>query len=275
MKLETKDAYDVLGVTPASDPEEIKKAYRRLCKRVHADAGGTDTLFRIVNESYQMVKDNPAASGAQTRASQETYQTRTQANQQQTHTNRAQTQGHTQGAESSGNYDTWEEATQKSWRDIIIAKDFIVPFELIQTITTTFQSRIMKYRNQNIELSMNTLRNYPVKSSFPIVISIKTWKTRFHKWFGMQPLESARETMECRNLAFRDNCPGATFQYRSNLTIKVKKGYHEARISFLGETARFLAKTKTQSEKNTQQIVIDPTGDRILSITMIMNFVQR
>ena len=49
--------YDILEVSPAATPAEIKSAYRRLAPRVHPDQGGSRALFRLVQEAYETLSD--------------------------------------------------------------------------------------------------------------------------------------------------------------------------------------------------------------------------
>jgi HJR/Mrr/RecB family endonuclease len=49
--------YDILGVSPTSPPEQIKAKYRALIQRVHPDLGGPIALFRLVQESYEVLSD--------------------------------------------------------------------------------------------------------------------------------------------------------------------------------------------------------------------------
>ena len=37
-----RDPYDILGVTKSADEAEIKRAYRRLAKKLHPDANTAD-----------------------------------------------------------------------------------------------------------------------------------------------------------------------------------------------------------------------------------------
>ncbi|HZK06307.1 MAG TPA: DnaJ domain-containing protein [Actinomycetaceae bacterium] len=55
--------YEILGVTPAASPEEIKSAYRRLMRAAHPDTGGTAGLFRAVQLAYDTLTD-PARRAA-------------------------------------------------------------------------------------------------------------------------------------------------------------------------------------------------------------------
>ena len=52
-------ALDVLGLDAGVSLEEVRAAYRSLSKRVHPDAGGTDELFRRVNDAYERLTEGP------------------------------------------------------------------------------------------------------------------------------------------------------------------------------------------------------------------------
>lgn len=53
-----KNYYDVLGVKRNASQDEIKNAYRDLCKKYHPDRnGGDDTKFKEVNEAYSVLGD--------------------------------------------------------------------------------------------------------------------------------------------------------------------------------------------------------------------------
>lgn len=53
-----RDYYEVLGVSRAASPDEIKKAFRRLAVQYHPDKeGGDEAKFKEVNEAYEVLKD--------------------------------------------------------------------------------------------------------------------------------------------------------------------------------------------------------------------------
>ena len=53
-----KNFYDILGVSKTASQEEIKKAYRSLCKKYHPDKNnGDDTKIKEVNEAYAVLGD--------------------------------------------------------------------------------------------------------------------------------------------------------------------------------------------------------------------------
>ena len=55
----SKNFYDVLGVKKTATKEEIKKAYRELCKKYHPDKnGGDDAKIKEVNEAYATLGDD-------------------------------------------------------------------------------------------------------------------------------------------------------------------------------------------------------------------------
>jgi molecular chaperone DnaJ len=56
-----KDYYDILGVTKNSNPDEIKKAYRKLAMKYHPDRNQEDKTaeakFKEASEAYQVLSD--------------------------------------------------------------------------------------------------------------------------------------------------------------------------------------------------------------------------
>lgn len=53
-----KNFYDILGIKKNATQDEIKKAYRELCKKYHPDKnGGDDTKIKEVNEAYETLGD--------------------------------------------------------------------------------------------------------------------------------------------------------------------------------------------------------------------------
>ncbi len=53
----TPDYYKTLGVSRNATQEEIKKAYRKLARQYHPDAGGDENKFKDVNEAYEVLGD--------------------------------------------------------------------------------------------------------------------------------------------------------------------------------------------------------------------------
>ncbi len=53
----TGSLYEILSVAPDADAEELRAAFRRLSKKVHPDAGGSDALFGQVKEAYDVLSD--------------------------------------------------------------------------------------------------------------------------------------------------------------------------------------------------------------------------
>ncbi|MDF1541915.1 MAG: molecular chaperone DnaJ [Anaerosomatales bacterium] len=53
----TKNYYDILGVKKDASADEIKKAFRRLARKHHPDAGGSEEKFKELNEAYEVLSD--------------------------------------------------------------------------------------------------------------------------------------------------------------------------------------------------------------------------
>ena len=53
----TPDYYKTLGVPRTASAEEIKKAFRRLARTHHPDAGGDEAKFKEINEAYEVLSD--------------------------------------------------------------------------------------------------------------------------------------------------------------------------------------------------------------------------
>ena len=53
----SKNYYDVLGVGKTASQDEIKKAFRKLARKHHPDAGGSEEKFKQINEAYEVLSD--------------------------------------------------------------------------------------------------------------------------------------------------------------------------------------------------------------------------
>ena len=52
-----KDYYEILGVKKDASVDEVKKAFRRLARKHHPDAGGSEDKFKELNEAYEVLSD--------------------------------------------------------------------------------------------------------------------------------------------------------------------------------------------------------------------------
>ena len=50
----TPDYYKTLGVPRTATADEIKKAFRKLARKHHPDAGGDEAKFKELNEAYEV-----------------------------------------------------------------------------------------------------------------------------------------------------------------------------------------------------------------------------
>src|ERR1700761_6467862 len=58
--MQYKDYYEILGVTRASNADEIKRAYRKLARKYHPDVSkerNAEAKFKDVQEAYEVLKD--------------------------------------------------------------------------------------------------------------------------------------------------------------------------------------------------------------------------
>lgn len=53
----TPDYYKTLGVSRDASTDEIKKAFRKLARKHHPDAGGDEAKFKELNEAYEVLSD--------------------------------------------------------------------------------------------------------------------------------------------------------------------------------------------------------------------------
>ena len=54
----TPDYYKTLGVPRTATADEIKKAFRKLARTHHPDAGGDEAKFKELNEAYEVLSDD-------------------------------------------------------------------------------------------------------------------------------------------------------------------------------------------------------------------------
>src|SRR6201996_495551 len=58
--MQYKDYYQILGITRGADPEEIKKAYRKLARKYHPDVSkekNAEEKFKELSEAYEVLRD--------------------------------------------------------------------------------------------------------------------------------------------------------------------------------------------------------------------------
>lgn len=48
--------FDVLGIDPSADDEEVERAYRRRAKETHPDLGGSADAFKLVSAAYEAIE---------------------------------------------------------------------------------------------------------------------------------------------------------------------------------------------------------------------------
>lgn len=67
-KHDMTDPYKILGVSPNASDDEVKKAYRELCRKYHPDKNpgnqAAEDMFKIVQEAYEAVMNQRKNGGA-------------------------------------------------------------------------------------------------------------------------------------------------------------------------------------------------------------------
>ena len=58
----TANYYDTLGIKKDASADEVKKAFRRLARKHHPDAGGDEEKFNEINEAYEVLSDKEKRS---------------------------------------------------------------------------------------------------------------------------------------------------------------------------------------------------------------------
>ena len=53
----TANYYDTLGVKKDASADDIKKAFRKLARKHHPDAGGDEEKFKEINEAYEVLSN--------------------------------------------------------------------------------------------------------------------------------------------------------------------------------------------------------------------------
>jgi molecular chaperone DnaJ len=56
--MNNENFYEVLGVSETATQDEIKKAYRKLAKENHPDAGGNEEIFKKISVAYETIGDD-------------------------------------------------------------------------------------------------------------------------------------------------------------------------------------------------------------------------
>jgi curved DNA-binding protein len=52
-----KNYYEVLGVQKTASTDEVKKAFKKLARKHHPDAGGDESKFKDISEAYEVLSD--------------------------------------------------------------------------------------------------------------------------------------------------------------------------------------------------------------------------
>ena len=68
----TPDYYKTLGVPRTATADEIKKAFRKLARKHHPDAGGDEAKFKELNEAYEVLSQTTRSASSTTSTARRT-----------------------------------------------------------------------------------------------------------------------------------------------------------------------------------------------------------
>jgi hypothetical protein len=205
------EAYEILGLEPSASKDEIKAAFRRISHQVHPDKGGTNKLFQITHDAYELLckSENDSKSDSSTNTSK----TKTTPKREYT------------------------------WSDIIRASDFILPFDSVYSCAVLGNTVYEMYRNTRVFITPNDLAYHHIRSELPITVTVKIWPSILDRILCKEPVTN-QTILKCGNNSERSY--KSSMEFGTNIKVDSVKGYHEITIEFLDqkETQRFYLSSK-------------------------------
>ena len=236
MKLDMKEAADILGLAPNASEEDIKKAYRQLSKQTHPDKNGTAALFNIVKEAYDTMMSDLSQRTAHNRPHQ-----------------------NSQNASDTTTY-AWTDATipldvlyhvylnqravtlEHNGQTVVLTphdlgqfpEDFVLPFNSLKRAADG-NRLIICYQKFRVSITPEQAAAFSIKSYLPMEITVSSWPTWLHKLFRRKPKETQTTQLDYKNNAYNHTGNHQSLDFQSRMNADLNRGYHEITLKFLDQ----------------------------------------
>ena len=231
------DALEILGLTEPVTPEDAKAAYKSLSKKVHPDVGGNDFLFKMTHQAYEILlkPDSGAKTGSKPQGNQ-----------------------HQNSTQNYGRNEQKRREPEPSWYDLIHSSGFHVPFDDFTRVVLLGETAKVFYRGYNVNITPDNVEMHHIKSSFPIDVEVRSWKSFWGRLFHRKPIFNETR-MDCRNTVKPAYDLASSRHFGKNMTVTVPVGYHEVTIKYLGrvQTLRCHVRKAFETKKFTRKLTLN------------------